>query len=713
MKKQIWSGKSNAAKGCRTAAILFLLCFMTAWAVPADEILVKIHLDDGDDLWELAQEKFTPRFRGKSFLLAQGDEDQFVDVSLPYMVLDRPQPGAVYYLTPAGQKLEDHLPQLKELDVKLFSCGDSVLLRIHQQDEHGLIGLGLPLAVLPESIKLYPQKSEGMAPRLKPQAEMAADAEVIGNIISAVSADALRDTIYELQENRDLDAPYTPYRSRYCLRVKETDDPSDDACDNAAELIFKKFESYGLDVQYDPFPHEVLSQGHYQMRNVVATLPGKGINSDRVFIICAHYDSIARNSTNWELNWKTMTAPGADDNGSGTAGVLEAARILSKYDFDCTIKFIAFSGEELYLHGSIHYANEAAGRNENILGVLNLDMIAYDPDMLDVDIVTNEASEWLAEALLSTQKEYNIGPLLLNKLVKPEMVYSDHSPFWNHGWNSILAIDNSDFDSPEFYPFMHTTEDTIDKLDFDMVSRMVQIVVGTLATLADPVGGVLYPDLAVTAGDMSLSPENPDYGQSVQIAANIRNMGEVDAEDVLIEIWTEEPFIKGQRLIAKKVADVQVDGSVQISASLDLEEWGNYRVLVKVNSGYQVFETNGSNNIAEKNIRVGSTSLEPGKFALYPNPLRAGAESEVNIVYTLSKDASTRLDIYSISGELVYRMDFASGEQGGRFGSNNDIKWDGTNLFGEEVSGGIYFCYIVASDEYDTVSMSKKLVIIR
>ena len=713
MEKQIWSGKSNAAKGCRTVAMVFVLCFMTAWAAPADEILVKIRLEDGNDLWELAQGKFTPRFRGKSFLLAQGDEEQFVDVSLPYITLDRPQPGAAYYLAPAGRRLEDNLPQLKELDVKLFRCGDTVLLRIHQQNEHGLIGLELPLAVLPENIQLYPQKSEGMAPRLKSQAEMAADTEVIDKIIRAVNVDVIQDTIYELQENRDLDPPHTPHRSRYSLRVKETDDPSDDACDNAAEYIFNKFKSYGLDVEYDPFPHEVISQGTYQMRNIVATLPGKGTNSDRTFIICGHYDSIALRSTNWHLDWKTMEAPGANDNGSGTAGVLEAARILSQYDFDCTIKFIAFSGEELFMQGSIYYTGIAAEREENITGVLNLDMIAYDPNTPDIDVLANEASEWLIEAMLSTQREYNIGSLQVNKIINPEMIYSDHSSFWRHGWNSISAMENADLESPEFYPFWHTTEDTVDKLNFDMVLKTVQISIGTLATLADPMGGTPHPDLAVANENISLEPKKPAHGQSVHIMADVRNVGEANAEGVQIGIWAEEPFMEGQRLIVEKTVDVAIGGAVQISADLDLREWGNYRLLVKANSDYQVFETNGSNNIAEKNIRVGSTSLEPGNFALYPNPLWAGGENGVNIAYTLSKDASTRLDIYSMSGKLVYRMNFASGEQGGRFGSNNGAKWDGKNLSGERVSSGVYFCYLIASDEYDTVSISEKLVIIR
>ncbi len=133
------------------------------------------------------------------------------------------------------------------------------------------------------------------------------------------------------------------------------------------------------------------------------------------------------------------------------------------------------------------------------------------------------------------------------------MAFSDHFPFWNNGYNAILAIDNSDFDSPEFYPFMHTTEDTIDKLDFDVVSRTVQIAVGTLASLADPLGGVPRPDLAVTEKDISLSPDTPDHGQPAQVTANIHNVGGADARGVRVQIWLQEPFAEASRLLAEEV----------------------------------------------------------------------------------------------------------------------------------------------------------------
>ncbi|MCH6580889.1 MAG: M28 family peptidase, partial [Nitrospinae bacterium] len=65
-----------------------------------------------------------------------------------------------------------------------------------------------------------------------------------------------------------------------------------------------------------------------------------------------HYDSISTKTAGWEQNWRTLPAPGASDNASGVAEMRGGSRILSKHEFDFTIRFIAFSGEELFLFGS-------------------------------------------------------------------------------------------------------------------------------------------------------------------------------------------------------------------------------------------------------------------------------------------------------------------------------------------------------------------------
>lgn len=681
-----------------------LVLFLITNILFADEILVKIDSNDLNKISDVTLDRCNIRFQGKSFILIQGDSNLFKNDY--FKVLDRVLPDSLYYMI--GDKRSKY--ELDQIGKIIFESESSLLLRIYPADQPKLISLGLPLYPLPDKIKL--DSIERMSPAIQPS-ESAVDSAVITEITKAVNPDNLRQIVSDLMENKDLDSPYNAYKSRYCLRVKETDDPSDDACDNAAEYIYNKFKSYGLEAEYDDFQHEVLTQGKYQMRNVIATLPGKGENSQKVFIISSHYDSIASRSTNWQLDWKKMPAPGADDNATATAAVLEAARILSKYDFDSTIRFVTFSGEELGLHGSKHYASMILENNEEIAGILNFDMIAYDPDTPDMDIIANLGSEWLAEAMLSVQKKYNLGPLVLNKIVNPEMVYSDHAAFWQNGFHAILGIESSDLESPEFNPYIHSEKDTIEKLNFDMMANMCQITMATLASLADPVDEVPHPDLAIFESDLYLSTERPGFNQPIELKAYIQNIGSADAENVSVQVWVEEPLVRTPRLINEQKIDVMAQKQVKITADFKLSEWGESKVIVKVNPDYSVFETDGRNNLAIRVVKVGSNLIAMGKLLIYPNPAKIDDEHEVNIEYTLSKDSAVKLDIYNMMGELVYRKEFNKGLNGGKFGVNKGIKWNGKNIAGGIVSSGLYIFYLTATDAGTTEATSGKVFIIR
>jgi len=111
--------------------------------------------------------------------------------------------------------------------------------------------------------------------------------------------------------------------------------------------------------------------------NIVATLPGTDPDPlGRILVVSGHYDSRATNPLD-----ATSAAPGADDDGSGTAAVLEMARVMSHYRFGATIVFLAVAGEEQGLNGSTHWAQQAKDRHANIEA------------MLDNDIVGNSRSE--------------------------------------------------------------------------------------------------------------------------------------------------------------------------------------------------------------------------------------------------------------------------------------------------------------------------------
>ena len=107
-----------------------------------------------------------------------------------------------------------------------------------------------------------------------------------------------------------------------------------------------------------------------RLRNVIATLKGTDPDDNRIFLVSAHIDSRADNDLD-----STSFAPGANDDGSGVAAVLEMVRIMSKYEFPATIVFTVVSGEEQGLYGSTHLAEKAKEEHWNLVAMLNNDMI--------------------------------------------------------------------------------------------------------------------------------------------------------------------------------------------------------------------------------------------------------------------------------------------------------------------------------------------------
>ena len=105
--------------------------------------------------------------------------------------------------------------------------------------------------------------------------------------------------------------------------------------------------------------------------NIVATLPGtQPESSNRIYVLCSHYDSCSSNPLDFE-----SPAPGADDDASGVAAMIELASVMSHHEFKATIVFLAVAGEEQGLYGSAHWAAQAKQNKLNIAGVINNDII--------------------------------------------------------------------------------------------------------------------------------------------------------------------------------------------------------------------------------------------------------------------------------------------------------------------------------------------------
>ncbi len=127
--------------------------------------------------------------------------------------------------------------------------------------------------------------------------------------------------------------------------------------------------------------------------NVMATLKGNDANDNRVFIISGHLDNMRSNVMD-----RTGDAPGADDDGSGTAAVMECARVMSKHSFPATIIFVAVSGEEQGLLGSTFMSNKAKRENWNVEAVLNNDIMGSN-NSSETNIIDNTKVRVFSEGL--------------------------------------------------------------------------------------------------------------------------------------------------------------------------------------------------------------------------------------------------------------------------------------------------------------------------
>jgi acetylornithine deacetylase/succinyl-diaminopimelate desuccinylase-like protein len=130
-----------------------------------------------------------------------------------------------------------------------------------------------------------------------------------------------------------------------------------------ADYLFKKFREYDIPVEFDEYYFR-----DKKWKNVIATINGKRKPTD-IYMGIAHLDSISKQPE--------VSAPGADDNASGTAAVLEIGRILKDVSLDATIKLGIFSNEEQEREGSKHFAKMARENGWNIRGVINLDIIGF------------------------------------------------------------------------------------------------------------------------------------------------------------------------------------------------------------------------------------------------------------------------------------------------------------------------------------------------
>ena len=252
----------------------------------------------------------------------------------------------------------------------------------------------------------------------------------------------------------------------------------------AADYIEAEFVSAGYEVERQEYEVAGTTCCNLEVEIVGTTVP------DEIVIIGAHYDSVEG-------------SPAANDNASGVAAILSLARSLASSPGDRTLRFVAFVNEEApYAHtdqmGSWVYARRCRERDEKVVAMMSLETIGYYSDEPNsqkypplvrllypstgnfIAFVGNTRYGWLVRQVVAAFRRSEPFPSEGGALPEaiPNIGFSDHWSFWQEGYPALMVTDTAPFR----YPYYHTSEDTVDKVDCE---RMARVVRGLRAVIAE------------------------------------------------------------------------------------------------------------------------------------------------------------------------------------------------------------------------------------
>lgn len=251
---------------------------------------------------------------------------------------------------------------------------------------------------------------------------------------------------------------------------------------DVATFLEAEFRKYGLGVENDLFNY-----GGETFPNLIAHYPGE--LDAPLIILGAHFDSV-------------VGAPGADDNGSGVAVLLEAARLLSKESLRSQVLFCAFNLEELNMIGSRAFARKLKTAGTRVKAMISLEMVGYTdsragsqkyplglsrlyPDHGNfIAVIGNWKSHSLLRKFSRSMRE--VAKLQVETLsvpgkgmVIPAVRLSDHAPFWDLGYPALMVTDTSFYRNPHY----HGPGDKLETLDIEFMAKVGEGVVRAVSAL--------------------------------------------------------------------------------------------------------------------------------------------------------------------------------------------------------------------------------------
>lgn len=335
----------------------------------------------------------------------------------------------------------------------------------------------------------------------------------IFDMVNAISRDSLTDYIEHL----------VSFKTRHTLSTQENPNEGIGAARNYVLNKFKQFAKHS-EGRFEAFIDTTTIQPDgnrvdraVKFGNVMGVLKGTNPEDDRVLIVSGHLDS-----RRTDVMDSTGVAPGANDDGSGTAAVIEMARVMSRYKFDATVIFVTVSGEEQGLLGAQFLADKAKRENWNITAMLNDDMIGsidsdgtlirdntkfrvfsegiphYKPEeeiqkIIGQGLENDGASRQLARYVKEVGERYvdNLEMILMYRTDR-FLRGGDHLPFLRNGFTAVRLTEMY-----ENYPHTHQDireedgiqyGDLIDFVDFEYLRKNSGINLAVLANLANSPG---------------------------------------------------------------------------------------------------------------------------------------------------------------------------------------------------------------------------------
>ena len=246
----------------------------------------------------------------------------------------------------------------------------------------------------------------------------------------------------------------------------------------ASDWIASRMQALGLEVEQQPFYANTWLGSGEAAPNVIGIQ--RGTLYPDTYVVCgSHFDSFS-----WEAYYGGQ-APGADDNATGVASVLESARIMTQYEFEYSIIYCAYGCEEMGLYGSEAYASRCQQENMDIIGYFNNDMNGYlYGDQIHIDCIYPNYVEPIGTYYMNVGEVYY--PELPIRHVNFNEGDSDHTSFNNHGYMGIYPFE----DYQHYSPYIHTVNDLIGMSvnSFEMGQQYCQMNIACLAEIANPTG---------------------------------------------------------------------------------------------------------------------------------------------------------------------------------------------------------------------------------